>query len=738
MRDLLKGKAFGGGCAGAALVFLIATSASAQVGQSRAIAGGASSPEANLFIGGSTTNIPIDLPPGRGAATPQLALTYSSSGGPSLYGYGWDLSLPKIQRATKYGALTCARPWEFDDFVLTMPGASIEFEKVGDDGRPRIEEEFVTIRHEGPNIWRVWDSEGTRYTFGGQPYSRVGTSIDILGFSVCNDGLAPSDTGTYLWALSQIRDRNGNIVDFAYEPDVGKIPRLSRIDYGGNDPSHGHVFSVTFVWSDRPDDDVLTNSIGGFPAVLTKRLDYILVRGPSTIRSYEFIYDGTDPESNPGRAGRQTFLTSVAEYSGDLEAGGVQLAFADGTPAVTSFAYEEKEPNHESKCTGGSHDGEVCDQHSDCPGGGCPSDPFGLDESVQIFPLPPWYGYGRLFVTSGDTTYALRDIIDMNGDGFLDFVDSTSANGGDPEACLAGPSAVSHWDVHLGSPAGFGERIDWIVKLPRQCVISRERRGGALGNRRVREELTIDLTGDGRADFVQVVPGYGRWDVYDAANSSNGFQGVAEAFYTESPYIMEYEPAARYGFQNGEQQTRGLLDLNGDGLLDHVVTKPSGPWDVWINNGDSFSTRRTFAGYFASLSYQAEGRRIQDVVDMNADGLVDGVFTPDATHIIVHFHQGSRIPPDSESWTIPNFAPGVYRRGLALTDPQSGEGTRLFSDINADGLPDILDNSQCDEDADDPHWTVSLNRGGGSQNRTPGTSRVHWGVRSFAPTKPVP
>jgi len=54
----------------------------------------AQAPEANLFAGTAGTSIPIQVPPGRKNLTPQLALGYNSNGGPSPYGYGWDLPLP--------------------------------------------------------------------------------------------------------------------------------------------------------------------------------------------------------------------------------------------------------------------------------------------------------------------------------------------------------------------------------------------------------------------------------------------------------------------------------------------------------------------------------------------------------------------------------------------------------------------------------------------------------------------
>lgn len=105
---------------------------------SNAYTGLAQAPEANLFIGSATTAIPLIVPPGRRAITPALALSYASNAGPSPYGHGWDLPLPRVQRSTKHGAMLCRASWENeqaqnynwvldpdpmrDEFVVSLPG----------------------------------------------------------------------------------------------------------------------------------------------------------------------------------------------------------------------------------------------------------------------------------------------------------------------------------------------------------------------------------------------------------------------------------------------------------------------------------------------------------------------------------------------------------------------------------------------------------------------------------------
>jgi Salmonella virulence plasmid 65kDa B protein len=93
---------------------------------STSFTGLAQAPSASLNIGASQTSIEIEVPPGRKNVTPRVALAYSSAGGPSPYGYGWDLQLGKIQRNTKHGVPVCGASQYQNDFVLLVPGATVE------------------------------------------------------------------------------------------------------------------------------------------------------------------------------------------------------------------------------------------------------------------------------------------------------------------------------------------------------------------------------------------------------------------------------------------------------------------------------------------------------------------------------------------------------------------------------------------------------------------------------------
>jgi len=58
----------------------------------------------NLSTGVGTFSVPVPVPPARGGADPNFALSYSTSGGLGLLGQGWDIAVPYIARQTDRGA----------------------------------------------------------------------------------------------------------------------------------------------------------------------------------------------------------------------------------------------------------------------------------------------------------------------------------------------------------------------------------------------------------------------------------------------------------------------------------------------------------------------------------------------------------------------------------------------------------------------------------------------------------
>ncbi|HLA64305.1 MAG TPA: SpvB/TcaC N-terminal domain-containing protein, partial [Rhodothermales bacterium] len=57
----------------------------------------------DLFTGTGNLSVPLPLPPGRGALSPQLSLGYSTGHGRSIFGMGWALSVPGVSRSARKG-----------------------------------------------------------------------------------------------------------------------------------------------------------------------------------------------------------------------------------------------------------------------------------------------------------------------------------------------------------------------------------------------------------------------------------------------------------------------------------------------------------------------------------------------------------------------------------------------------------------------------------------------------------
>ena len=152
-----------------------------QVGPNAEQFGGlAQSASANLFSGDANLSIPIQVPPGRGQATPALALSYSSSGGDGPFGVGWSMPTGSIVRSTKRGTPSCP---EDHRFTLILPGATVEL--VNEPGTStyyaEVDEGYIEAHADvEANSWVVHDRAGRTYRFGTVPEAKSFVQFDVF------------------------------------------------------------------------------------------------------------------------------------------------------------------------------------------------------------------------------------------------------------------------------------------------------------------------------------------------------------------------------------------------------------------------------------------------------------------------------------------------------------------------------------------------------------------------------
>lgn len=160
--------------------------------------------------GGSLSyDFPLTAPSGRGM-TPSLGLVYSSSAEMSEYGYGWDLTLPMLERNSAEGVP------QFDD-------SDVFQYRQGFDRRPLVATGEITadgwavFREETErtfsryllksNSWRILSLDGKRLELGTGSDSRRGRGTR----SVLAD--------TAAWMPKRSIDTHGNFIVYEYWSD---------------------------------------------------------------------------------------------------------------------------------------------------------------------------------------------------------------------------------------------------------------------------------------------------------------------------------------------------------------------------------------------------------------------------------------------------------------------------------------------------------------------------------------
>jgi hypothetical protein len=222
--------------------------------------------------GEGTYTMPITLPPGTSGMTPSLAFVYGSQRGNGLLGMGL--------RVTGFSAITrCARTLAQDGDV--RPVVNTAADKLCLDGNKlrltggtygstasTYQTELETFARvtltgstgTGVSSFEVRQKNGLIYEYGNTADSR----IEVRG----------STNVVRLWALSRIRDRDGNFIDFTYtEDNANGTYRPNEVRWTGN-AGQGltPAYKAVFVYEARATGDPLVRYENGYKSKETNRL----------------------------------------------------------------------------------------------------------------------------------------------------------------------------------------------------------------------------------------------------------------------------------------------------------------------------------------------------------------------------------------------------------------------------------------------------------------------------------
>jgi RHS repeat-associated protein len=228
------------------------------------------SDEANVdvFSGQVSYSMPIEVPSAHGSA-PTLSISYSGQLGNGPLGVGWTLGLPKIERTTRRGVPSYG---DADELVLSGVGANGRLVELT-DGSFRVEGagHAVKVEREGQG-YRVWDGNGTQYSFGTTARAQRG-----------------GPRGVETWLVEKVRTLTGGAVDFEYEQDQGEA-YLTAAKWGPESDTRGRPYRVEFVYGSRPDQVVSYRT--GHEVTTARRIDRVEVFAfGEVLRRYHLEYD---------------------------------------------------------------------------------------------------------------------------------------------------------------------------------------------------------------------------------------------------------------------------------------------------------------------------------------------------------------------------------------------------------------------------------------------------------------
>ncbi len=259
----------------------------------------------DLFAGSMTFRYPLVFPKGVRSMSPEIALSYNSSNSDAFspYGYGFSLSIPRIQRSAKKWVSELYTTDEYsafgNDLIKTAPMTY--------KSKDANDVNTYTLSWSG---WVVRFPDGRTQIYGATPTSRIANSEETEKI--------------YAWSLSEERDIWGNKIEYSYILDGGQ-PLLKEVRYGF-DSSWTPLYRIIFDYIPKKASLVSYRTQFGVETKSLLSTITLKVTWDTRERWYRFLYDSPDtPVSH---------LVSIEEF-----------ALSDALPKMT-FTYWEAQYIH--------------------------------------------------------------------------------------------------------------------------------------------------------------------------------------------------------------------------------------------------------------------------------------------------------------------------------------------------------------------------------------------------------
>ncbi|MEO8899917.1 MAG: RHS repeat-associated core domain-containing protein [Polyangiaceae bacterium] len=663
--------------------------------------------------GAAVYKVPIALAPGVAGMAPNLALVYSSQGGPGIAGQGWDLTgLSMIHRC----ALTRAEDGFAHPVTMTGPapgedGICLDGKRLFDRGArsdgtgERYEPELsdfsdITLSpdplsSDGSTITVVTKSGETRY-YGMDDTARV----RLPGF------LADSPTSngytTAIWLLQKVVDVWGNYYEVVYNDDKSDFENsgivLSQIKYtghlagsaAGNQVRTEPFQIVRFGYEPRP--DVRQGRLRSGIVPRTQRLKTI----DTGIGVYQldYVQPATPPTPDdqmlPSRLQTINYCPAtgacVRPLSFDWDGGGYGWVERPGYKLPVSI--DRFSGSHFMDLNGDGRT-DVVSQ---------PGNSAWFNNGTTFEQKPAWALPGYIWQVEADTTPGNTMFADLDGDGLLDAMHIAVPPNSGPECPASAGHCVSGqiW-ISLNRIRTSGEWAPARIAVPSSADWANFVRFGAFG-------ALADMNGDGRADLVAM----------GIAGHEHEMRVLINTGVDDTGNIVWQDPGNIYGGITPIEDYE-LRDVNRDGFPDLVgkLDKPSAG-NTYLHTGTVLPGHTTVWTRFELGPIPGDlPNDMQSTADFDGDGLYDvlqyGCRSPYSGNApaFPQCEQSASGPQNilfTEQITMStglgyDIVAGADARLAALagfTPPKNDQRFRLEDyafipvDVNADGLSDLV------------------------------------------------
>ena len=677
--------------------------------------------------GGASYSIPIAVPPGTAGVAPQVSINYSSLNTRSdLLGVSWSISgLSAITRCGK----TIAQDGEVGGIAydqvnarFCLDGKRLFMTVDGGSGYGGDNSLYQTEMNDFSVITSI-DTDGDDLPESFTLQNKAGDTIHYG--SGINARLAADNTDTKVlsWQISKVEDRLGNYYEYQYQVDNsnGVSHQLDKIIYTGTSTLAPNA-EIDFEYETRTDKDF--KYVGGIKLYKDKRLEYIAVKlDGAELRRYtpEYLTQTTDyPESR---------IESIQECAAGQCLPATEFNWSSVHQSDTAYNATTANPynsNYELVFDGLSAYQDI------------------LNEYNFVMPAPavraPNTQGDRSFADSGSfQSYVTELGNDGNWNGYKTVRTVTDVNG-DGIGDLVGFNRKG-MTVGLSNGRGF-ELVSGTASSPFDLSkVNKDQTGcnGGSGdfrlfaraneeNNQSRPIYMADVNGDSLPDIVMSqntrwcdgTSGFANSIVVSLATGT----GYGDAtVWRSSPSGILYDTNAA----NTAKRPRFVQDITGDGMADIVAVRDNGIY-VSLSTGTSFTAPVFKTSNFRSSEWDYDASKPDSIqlVDVTGDGLPDIVAFRSANNsssrevqVAKNLGQGNFASP--QEWTgsyptvvIPEIAwlaNGGPPAGIdpadcvqsitggseplvvytcTSTNQVSPIGRRIVTDINGDGLGDIV------------------------------------------------